>query len=430
MLMRKQNGQCVLAILCLLLGVTSPSLHAAEIIIQSITIEGLERTQERTVLRQLPFTTGDIWQHRFADQGERWLRNLGLFSEVHIDAPDDNGMVRIRLHERWSLWILPQLSRHDNGASSAGVALDEYNMWGLGHHLRLAYKQDTGKNFSTLNGSSYEAGYRWFRIQDSKLSMNLSIGKGSSVFDTYQNGQLLSEYLQDGRSGSVSLDYALGPVPGEGWGMTLGFALNHTAFRVLNGPPQADVVGTHKHSLLAGLNYRQLDDQIIWLSGTAFDYTLDVAHQALGSTINIYRQTASLRSYIPIEGKQNTLNLRINAGLASGNVLRDGLFDLGNRDNIRGYYPGEIQGKAYLYGTMEGRFLLHHDANVQLVTFSDIGYLPGTSHSARNKKTFIGLGTGLRWTLRWLVRGTIRGDAAYGFATRRWRFYLGTGQAF
>ncbi len=428
--MKKRDYPAIIALVCLLSACLAPLAHAAETVITSITLEGLERTQQRTVLRQLPFAVGDIWQDRFAEQGERWLRNLGLFSEVHIHAPDEQGMVHIRLHERWSLWILPQFSRHDNGASSAGIALDEYNMWGLNHHLRLAYKQDTGKNFSTLNGSSYEASYRWFRMRDSGLSMNLAAGKGTSIFDTYQNGQLVSEYLQDGKSSAIGFDYALGPVPGEGWGVSLGFALNHSVFRLLSGPPQADVIGTRKHSLQAGLRYRQLDDQIIWLSGTAFNYNLSIAHQALGSSINVYRQTASIRSYIPIDDRQNTLNLRANAGLASGNVLRDGLFDLGNRDNIRGYYPGEIQGKAYLYGTIEGRFLLHPDANVQIVTFGDAGYIPGTSHSVQGKNTFIGLGAGIRWTLRWLVRGTIRGDAAYGFATRRWRFYLGTGQAF
>ncbi len=428
--MKKQYNHPWIFITCLLLACIASSAQAEATVIKTIAIEGLERTQERVVLRQLPFTAGNVWQSHFAEQGERWLRNLGLFSEVHIYAPDDNGTVRVQLRERWSLWILPQFSRHDNGASSAGIALDEYNMWGLNHHLRLAYRRDTGKNFSTLNGSSYEASYLWSRIRDSRLSMGLAAGKGTSIFDTYQNGQLVSEYLQNGKSGSVSLGYALGPVPGEGWDASFGFALNHTAFRLLSGPPQADVIGTRKHSLLAGVHYRQIDDQIIWLSGTAFDYTLDVAHQALGSTINVYRQTLSIRSYIPIHEQQNTLNLRANAGLASGDVLRDGLFDLGNRDNIRGYYPGEIQGKAYLYGTIEGRFLLYPDSNVQVVTFSDAGYIPGTSHSVQGKKTFFGLGAGLRWTLRWLVRGTIRGDAAYGIATKRWRFYLGTGQTF
>ncbi len=402
---------------------------AEEVIIQSIRIIGLERTRERVVLRQLPFAEGDVWQEDFSETGERWLRNLGLFSEVHITPPDAAGVVVIHVHERWSLWILPQLSRRDNGASSAGVALDEYNLWGLNHHLRLAYKKDTGKNFSSINGTSYEAGYDWRRILDSKLSLHLSGGRGKSIFDSYSAGLLVAEYLQHSNHLAVRFDYALGPVPGEGWGISLGYALNHLRYQLLNGPPQPDVLPSRRHGILAGIHYRQIDDQITWISGTAFDYELSITHSALGSTLNVYRHTGSLRAYLPIAG-HNTLNLRLNAGAATGDVLRDGLFDLGNRNGIRGYFPGEVQTKSYALGTVEGRLLLHPDSNVQWVAFSDVGYLPNGRLAVKQRRWFIGAGTGLRWTLRWLVRGTLRADAAYGLVTRRWRFYLGTGQAF
>ncbi|MDX8407461.1 MAG: hypothetical protein R8L58_03665, partial [Mariprofundaceae bacterium] len=68
--------------------------------------------------------------------------------------------------------------------------------------------------------------------------------------------------------------------------------------------------------------------------------------------------------------------------------------------------------------------------NVQLAAFSDMAYVAGKGSQVNGRNVYIGVGGGIRWTLRWLVNGTIRGDAAYGFATRRWRFYLGTGQAF
>ena len=73
-----------------------------------------------------------------------------LASSVKRLPPDEKGEVHIQLKERWSLWVLPQGARADNGASSASVVLDEYNLWGLNHHARLAYKRETGTNFSSL----------------------------------------------------------------------------------------------------------------------------------------------------------------------------------------------------------------------------------------------------------------------------------------
>ncbi len=415
--------------LLLLICLLQAGLAFAAVRIETIDISGLERTQERTVLRELPFRQGDIWQEDFAGTGERWLRNLGIFSEVVISPPDETGHVAIYVRERWSLWLLPQASRADNGTSSAGLALDEYNLWGLQHHLRLAYREDTGKNFSAANGSSYAFGYDWRRVNDSKLSMNLTANWGRSIFDAYQNGQLASKYLQDSRSASLTLSYAFGPVPGEGWGVRGGISGSNSTFQLQSGPSQPDVAGSRKRTLLGGVSYRQVDDRIIWFSGSAFDYSLSVTPKFLGSTLNVYSQTASIRSYVPFDG-HNTLNLRMNVGHAFGDVLRDGLFDLGNRNGVRGYFPGEIQGKAYALGSVEGRFLLHPDSNIQLAAFSDMAYVAGNNSVANGRNFYAGVGGGIRWTLRWLMNGTIRGDAAYGFATHRWRFYLGTGQAF
>jgi len=405
------------------------AMAAEEGRVLSIEIIGLERTDERTVIRQLPFVVGDVWQDEFGPTGERWLRNLGLFSEAHITRPDENGRVSINLRERWSLWVLPSFSRKDNGASSAGITIDEYNLWGLNHHLHLAGREDTGKNFSTANGSSYAVSYGWQRVADSKLSISAAADWGRSNFDAYQNGIQVAQYAREGRNASLTLSYAFGPVPGEGLGISGGFAASNSNYTLLSGPAQPDVVGNRKRSVLGRISYRNIDNNITWFSGAAADYSFAVAHRVLGSTINVYRQNISLRSYVPFDD-HNTVNMRLNAGLASGDVLRDGLFDLGGRNAIRGYYPGEVQGKSYLYGSVEGRYLLAPDSNVQAAAFSDVGIVGGSGVANRASKFYVGAGGGIRWTLRWLVNGTIRVDAAYGFSTRRWRFYLASGQAF
>jgi len=407
----------------------TPFSAMAENRIKHIEIIGLEYTDARVITRELPFTEGDEWQAEFATIGSRRLRNLGLFSEAVITPPDSNGVVRIRVNDRWSLWVLPEGSRSDSGATSAGITLTEHNLWGLHHNLRLAIRRDTGINFSGNNGTSYQASYEWRRISDTNYGLDLSINNGTTVFDAYQNGAISSSYLSEQTSWSAGVSYGFGPVPGEGWDARLGFSSNSTAYQLKSGPSLPDVRGLRRQSLSLSANYRMIDDRVTWLTGSEIDYSFEVAHKALGSSINSYKQILSWRRHLDI-GHQNTLSYRVNAGLLTGNILRDGLFDVGSRNGLRGYYPGELQGNAYIYGTLEGRHPLELNSNFQLAAFVDAGHVTREGQSALGKAIVVGVGGGVRWTLRWLVNGTIRVDGAYGFATRKWRLYLGTGQAF
>ncbi len=405
------------------------ALAAPVAMVSNIEVEGLKRTEEVTVLRELPFAVGAIWQDDFSEHAERRLRSLGIFSEVLVAAPDENGSVQVRVKERWSLWVLPQANRKDNGVTSASLVVDEYNLWGLNHHARLGYTRNTGKNFSGVSGATYAASYDWRRVADSKLGISVSGNWGSSVFDAYNLGVHAAQYRQTGKSASVLLNYALGDVPGEGWSITGGFTGSNATYQFLSGAPQANVVGNRMRAIVTGLSYSLIDDRITWLSGSAFSYSGSLAHKGLGSTVNVYSHTASWRNYYAFSG-QHTLNIRLNGGLITGDVLRSGVFDIGNRDGLRGYYPGELQGTNYLYGTLEGRFPIRQSSNFQVVAFTDIGKIGGRVGSSVTRGLAIGSGGGFRWTMRWLVKGTLRGDVAYGFASKRWRFYLGSGQAF
>lgn len=397
--------------------------------IKEIRINGLEYSDARVVLRELPFKAGDSWQPEFAEDGERRLRNLGLFSEATILPPDDNGVVNVTVNDKWPFWLLPEGSRSDRGSTTAGFAMTYHNVWGLNHMFRLATRWDTGKNFTSNNGNSYQGSYYWRRINDSKFSFNVDYRGGRSLYDAYQNGLLTSNYTLEQRSWSGSLGYGFGPTPGEGWDVWLGFSSSTSNYLLNTGPLLPNVKGLRRQGVQFNTSYRFVNDHVTWLTGYLFDYGVSVSHQFFGSEINSYRQQLSLRRHLDI-GNQNTLSFRINAGLATGEVLLDGLFDVGSGTDIRGYYPGELQGDAYIYGTLEGRFPLEVNSNFQFVAFVDAGHVSLGGSSALNESVVAGIGAGMRWTLRWLVDGTFRLDGAYGTATKRWRAHLAVGQAF
>ncbi len=428
---------CII-IACMLLVSSLPPLSDAATPLQttqqqaiaSIEISGLKKTQPITVLRELPFSAGDIWQNAFAATGERRLRNTGLFSEAVISPPDANGIVHIRVRDRWSLFLLPEASRSDVGKTSAGITLTEHNLWGLNHKLRFAAREETGKNFTGLDGTSISGSYLWRRIADGPISLSIGGNTGKRVFDTFQNAQLNGQYKERNVGWRTNLNYALGPVPGEGWDVGLGFSSDTSSFKLLAGPPSASVVDRRRNALQFTLSYRLVDDHITWITGTSFNYSLNAAHRALGSTINVYRHTASLISHLPISNTGSTFDFRINSGGASGRVLQDGLFDIGSSRGLRGYLPGELQGTYYVYSNLETRIPVSSGGNFQVVAFTDVGQIWNRTKPALGKDVLIGVGAGARLTLRWLVNGTFRSDVAYGVAAHNWRIYFGTSQTF
>lgn len=397
--------------------------------INHIQIEGLKYSDPQLLLRELPFTEGEMWEDGFVQVSERRLRNLGVLGDVTVFAPDENGTVMIRVSDRWPVWLLPVASRKDGGASSAGLVLTEYNLWGLNHQLRMSGAIDTGKNFSTNQGQSASFSYLWRRVNNSKVSLDMSTNRGKSSLDVFRAGIFESGYERNTNDVTVGMSYALGEVPGEGWGLRLGGSFSDARYTLKQGPAQPDVINRKRNAFQVGSSYQWLDDHTTWLNGMAFDYNADVAVPWLGSNIGVIRQYVSWRQHVPVY-EQNTIDVRLNAGWMQGEILRDGLFDLGDGQAMRGYYPGDLLGSAFIYGTLESRIILKPFDNVQWVSFIDAGHISRDGQRALGKSVVAGVGGGVRWVFRWLVNGTLRVDVAYGTALNKWRIHVGAGQAF
>ncbi len=415
-------------VFCMVFGVFSALAHAEGTQIKSFEIKGLDSTRPSVVLRELPFAEGEFWQESMAAEAERRLRNLGLFSTVLVKAPDEDGRVEIVVRERWSLWLLPEATRKDNGASSAGASLTEHNFLGLHHNLRLGYRKDTGKNFSGGGGESYSASYLWRRVNESRLDLEVNGGRGTTIADVFQNNISIAQFEQQSSSWGILGRYYLGATPGEGWSGRLGMTVSQTKSRKLFGPGNITLKDERRHAVQIGTSYAWKNDHLTWGTGEGFDYLFDIAHKSLGSTYRVYRHSISWYRHVEV-GTEKTLGMRLVGGYVGGEYQLDGLFDIGNRNEFRGYYPGEIQGTAYTYGSLEYRMLLEPGGNLQWVAYADVGHMKADGLTTLDP-LLIGTGTGIRWTLRWLVEGTLRADVAYGWATKRMRFYLGTGQAF
>jgi len=257
----------------------------------------------------------------------------------------------------------------------------------------------------------------------------LPYNQGRSVFVGFDAGQSIANYQEQRHELLFDVNYGLGPVPGEGWTVHTGLVRSNRSFALIDGAALPDVDDTRTTNVLVGLAYRLVDNHVTWLSGEVFNYEISQGLHALGSEQESLAHAISWREYRSL-GQGRTVNIRLNGGQIIGDSQRNDRFDLGNRNEIRGYFPGELLATRYLFGTIEGRFPHEPNSNLFYAAFADIGHLSDRGDNPLGRSLITGLGVGIRWTLRWLVRGTLRIDLAYGEATHNLRLYVGTGQAF
>ena len=136
-------------------------IKASDICISEIRISGNKQTKDFTILRELPFRSGDIMpEDKLILQlqvATEHLNNTSLFNYVYIDyIPDSleredclSCIVTIRVEERWYYWPQVSLKLEDRNLSNwlheknfnritIGWGLRVYNVFGMRHKLTIS----------------------------------------------------------------------------------------------------------------------------------------------------------------------------------------------------------------------------------------------------------------------------------------------------
>ena len=163
--------------------------------VSHVEVEGIERTLELVVRRELTFHEGEILTEPQLADSERKLRRLGIFSSVAIrpiDDPEASGLkvVKVVVHEadRGVLTGGPGL-RNDLGIRLFGQ-LSYTNLWGLDHTGLL--NVTANRRFYLYNFAVYQAAFSyiwpWFGFRDLTFRPGISAGRTQYInfaADTY-----------------------------------------------------------------------------------------------------------------------------------------------------------------------------------------------------------------------------------------------------
>lgn len=375
------------------------NIEITEGILADIKIEGLKKTKEKVVRRELTVKPGEIYDNKKIVRDLQRLYNLGFFEEVRRDhlpgkTPDE-------------IVLVIHLVEQKTGRAGVGAGYSSLN--GLVGFINLAQNnfQGSGKRVylkSEFGGiESYEVGYfdPWFN--DKPQSFGVDLYNTEYTRNLYANGREVHEYDERRKGGAITLgkrlnrdldlsfrfrdeDIDLAP-------KTRGVALPVGA---VNGRLQTFAVILDKDTR---------DNRFRPTGGVHDTFWVETTGGFLKGANQYSKYMLSLRRYFPISANKKTVfavqGVYADTSIGEGFMPIYDMFSVGGSSSIRGYEEREFLGTRVAYTNLEVRHNLAK--NFDAVVFYDTGSAWGTGYDrkpvSRDRKSGYGIGIRLQTPL-------------------------------
>ena len=340
-------------------------INAGSIVkIKNITINGLKKTKEKVVKREIPIHSGDIFDQRRVDDTERILNNMGYFrlsSPITFIQTGDNDVdIDLSLAESPSGMFNGIIgynpSDNESGKLIGTISAEESNLFGTGRQIIIRGK------FGIAD--IYELSYKepWMLGKPIDLGfMAQSTNRSDSLID------------QEFREKGIRLDVTgkiIGFIKGS-----VGLAYKQIkSFPVNKDLGNIDYINKHKYSVIFEL---QRDSRDFFVNSTNGRFDKIGSEFSLGD-VKIIKLWIDLNQYFKIY-RQQVLVIGIHAGRMWGDDIPvTELFFLGGANTLRGYAEDMFRGEGRAYSNIEYRFLTGNNSQFFLfldngTVFSEIG---------------------------------------------------------
>jgi len=357
----------------------------------AIRFIGNRTTRERTLLRELPFKSGDVVTPAQLEAGRQAIQNLNLYKKVSLQMqPDADGGVEAvyELSEKWYLLGYPRVDANSNGEYAYGLQMDWNNLWGLNHTLRVSALRKETKRVGIGKEQNLSVGYAAPQVLDSLWSLGLAgsyterpvsdrFGEYNERLEAYQ--ALASRALDRSR-------------PNQGWSVGAGALWSRQ--RTSNGIAEyGDAFGP-----VGVLGYRDLKLNIYSEEGLSLTSRLDAAKRNVGADYDFTRVTLSAIRYWRVGATPHqTVHLFGDTGMNWDGPASVRHFTLGGVGGLRGYERGYREGNAYFrVGTEWARPVFKPWLRAVVIAEAGNVYAQPNEFEPADVKASIGLGLRLR----------------------------------
>jgi hypothetical protein len=290
-------------------------------------------TRDEVITKQLLLEPGDRYSKRLSDESERILRSNRYFYDVSIEPVNlANGKVDLRVKTRdvWTLNPGISLSRK-GGENETSVDIEDVNLLGRGHLLRVAYTDDVDRTSTSVEFEDKHVGKNWIALNamfadnsdgDAKrlavwrpffaLDTRWSAGVRFSAFEErsvlYDLGEQAAEFQQDRRFISAWGGWSKGLQNGWVRRYTAGAVIDEARFADVPTPTLVQAIPDSRKFVYPFLgieilqdsfetttNRDQIDRTEDFLTGTRFTATLGWSSEDFGADDEalLLRATAS-----------------------------------------------------------------------------------------------------------------------------------------
>ncbi|MDH7515638.1 MAG: BamA/TamA family outer membrane protein [Bacteroidota bacterium] len=340
----------------------SVDLYIEEGRIGAIRVEGNTRTNPVVILREFPFSEGDIFRLHEAATGLRNISGLNLFHLVSLDIEENERPPRlvIRVQERPTRLLDFTVCADDERNAQVGMQFRDVNVSGSGTELALLFA-------GGFENRRFEISYHTNRIFYTNLNLSASVYWDLRDFHVFDNvtGMPPARFQRDivstirrilsGGVATIGM-YAerfgnlTGTIRYEEQGL-------RTIARVVPSAPEIEE-RQRVVSLALGTVIDTQDRYPYPTRGTYFEASYTSAQGKLGSTRSFSRVSASYRVYIPVENTRVTAVPRLQFGYGDRTMPHAEDFRLGGISSFLGMRENEFSGQQLFTVGLEARYTL------------------------------------------------------------------------
>jgi len=391
-------------------GVLNFTLH--EGIIEEVVFEGLEKTKEYVLRRELDFEPPVIFDFARIKKNMQKIYDLGFFEDLSMKLEPGSDQEHIK--------VVIGVVEKKTGLAGVGIGYNteegwlgyiryqEANLGGNGQKVELRYEFGS----RTLYRLYFEE--PWFLGDPTLLA--LSLYDQIKERTNYEDGEEIGEYEEERIGGQL----VFGRKINEDWSWRLTAKSEKIDITVLEGeaPDRGGVTNSLSPMIIYDTRDSVLDPKKGWYASLEAEF----AGGALGGDNTFAKYVLDVRHFIDT-GPDTVLALRLLGGTSDTSLPDYEKFGVGGVNTLRGYDLFEFEGEKMLVCNLEYRWTVSE--NTQVVFFGDAGYAWPYEEPVSFEDIKTGYGVGIRVDT---PIGPVRLD--YGIGERGGQTYFSIGHTF
>ncbi|MEZ4744089.1 MAG: BamA/TamA family outer membrane protein [Bdellovibrionota bacterium] len=389
------------------------------VLVKSIHINGLSRTDESVVLRELLYQEGEATTQKDIAESIQRLKNLQLFASVTHDISTTKSTKyqseiesSLTLEERWT--TIPIL-KFSSGGGVSQMTIGAYDINLFGRYL------EGGLQLEKLgNSRSAVVWYRNPRLFNNRLHFSIDLWDINRIRTHYQNqGSSLDierGFLEHTRKAKIKFEKEWQPNFKSSMEVELSdleYSKQYLEKKVLSATEDTEIPPNNKRSLFnLELKYGRLNYDSYKVQGNLLTLNLSEISDRIRNKSQGQKSQLEFKNFTPMLA-DSILAFQGTIGKTTSTESVD-LFYAGGLNKIRGYTDDRFRGSHFWLTNSEIRMPSYSSSNLVLqhILFYDTTYL-GNNFNKFTAASGASIGTGFRVIAPKIYRLVARLDIAH-----------------